>query len=84
MLADGIAGRGQRQVQVNTGGTNNVMLVMIELVLLSPNGFIGDRALMSGNQKAEYGRGALEWQIGRKRAQWRKFIEWWRIGSEFD
>jgi hypothetical protein len=66
VLVGGIVGRRQRQTQVNTGGANNVALVIAELAPLSPDGFIGDHTLISGNQKAEDGRCALERQIGSK------------------
>jgi hypothetical protein len=52
--------RGQRQTQINAGGANNVVLVIVELVPLSLDGFISDHTLMSGDQKAEDGRCALE------------------------
>jgi hypothetical protein len=44
---------------VRTGGANSVVLVIAELVPLSPDGFIGDHTLMLGNQKAEDGHYAL-------------------------
>lgn len=54
------------RTQVNTGSANNGVLVIAEFAPLSPEGFIGDHTLMSGNQKAEDGRCALERQIGSK------------------
>jgi hypothetical protein len=64
--------------------TNNVVLVIVVLLPLSPDVFISGHTLMLGNQKAEDGRCALERQIGSKSAHRRKVIEWWRIESKFD
>lgn len=43
-----------------------MVLVIVELAPLSPDESVGDYTLMSGNQKAEDGRCALERQIGSK------------------